>query len=112
LLLWVVLSAAGVLIVSIPDDGPRVIALSAGHGPSALDAAGIVVLLAGWVAFLAPLFRSRHRIHHAPTLALVALAGAALVAWSVATDTGDWWVLGVMVLVAVQLFAALHAIRS
>ena len=112
LLWWVVLSAVGVLVLSLPDDGPRIIALSEGHGPSALDAVGILILLVAWAAFLAPLFAARHTIHHASTLALVALAGAVLVIWSVATDTGAWWVLGVVTLVAVQLIAAFLAIRG
>jgi hypothetical protein len=111
-LLWLVLSAGGVLVLSVPDDGPRVVAFSEHHGPSALDAVGILILLAGWAAFLAPLVAARHTIHHASTLALVALAGAVLVIWSVTTDAGAWWVLGVVTLVAVQLMAAFLAIKG
>lgn len=112
LLSWVVLSAVGVLVLAVPDDGPRLVSLSEVHGPSALDAVGILILLTGWAAFLAPLLAARHRIDHAAAFALVVFAGSVLVLWSVATDTGVWWVLGVGMLVAAQLVAAFLAIRD
>jgi hypothetical protein len=43
---------------------------------------------------------------------VTAVAGAVIVVWSVATDTGSWWVLGAGVLVAVEVAAAVSAFRQ
>lgn len=95
----------------MPDEGGRVFSLSEGHGPSVLDLLGISVILIGWLAFLIPLVRSRASVWRPGWVLVAALAGGALLAWSLATDTGSWWMVGVVVLVAVQVVAALGAIR-
>jgi hypothetical protein len=106
------LSLVGVLIVLAPDEGGRVFSFSEGHGPSAQDLVGIIVILIGWLAFLIPLYGSRSMIRGPGWLMSVALAGAGLLVWSVATDAGTWWVLGVVLLVGVQVVAAVSAIRK
>ena len=100
------------LILILPDDGNRLFSLSEGHGASALDAAGIVLILVGWAAFLVPLFRGRRFIEPPWLLAALALVGLVLLVWSVSTDTGYWWVLGAAILLAVQLAAATSVIRN
>lgn len=100
------------LILVLPDDGNRLFSLSEGHGPSALDAAGIVLILVGWAAFLVPLFRGRRFIEPPWLLAALALVGLVLLVWSVSTDTGYWWILGAAILLAVQLAAAKSVIRN
>ena len=100
------------LIVLLPDDGSRLFSLSERHGPSAQDAVGILLILVGWLAFLVPLIRKRKSIQHPRLLGGLALVGAAVVSWSVATDSGSWWVFGVVLLVAVQIAAALSTSRS
>lgn len=109
---WMVLSLVGVLIVMAPDEGRRVFSFSEDHGPSAQDLVGIIVVLIGWLAFLIPLFESRAMIWRPGWLMVVALAGAGLLVWSVATDNGSWWMLGVVFLVGVQVVAAVSAIRK
>jgi drug/metabolite transporter (DMT)-like permease len=87
LIAWMVLSLVGVLIVLAPDEGRRVFSFSEDHGPSAQDLVGIIVILIGWLAFLIPLLESRVMIWRPGWLMFVALAGAGLLVWSVATDT-------------------------
>lgn len=53
--LWISLSVLGVGIIALPDDAPRVFSFSEGHGPSILDLPGVILVLAGWLAFLVPL---------------------------------------------------------
>ncbi|EAQ00078.1 hypothetical protein JNB_07904 [Janibacter sp. HTCC2649] len=98
---------AGTAIVAVPDSGPRVFALSEGHGPSVWDLVGVTILLVGWACLLVPLFRARSLIP-APCLFLgVVLLGLAVVVFSVAGDVGAWWVAGVLMAVGAQLGAAL-----
>ena len=95
LIAWMVFSVVGVLIVLAPDEGGRVFSFSEGHGPSAQDLVGVIVIMLGWLAFLIPLFGSRAMIwRRSGWFMVVALAGLGLLVWSVATDTGSWWVLG------------------
>ena len=112
LIAWMSLSLVGVLIVLAPDEGGRVFSFSEGHGPSAQDLVGFGGILIGWLAFLIPLFGSRSDIRRPGWLMFVALAGAGLLVWSVATDAGSWWMLGVVLLVGVQVVAAVSAIRN
>jgi hypothetical protein len=111
LVVWLTLSAVGTLIVVLPDEGPRLFSLSAGHGPSVIDALGVGLLLVGWLAFLIPLLRSRSEIARPGLLGTLALAGLATVTWSVVTDSGLWWVLGAVLLFVIQVVAALGVIR-
>lgn len=107
---WLVLSVAGAMIVAVPDQGARIVSFSPRHGPSAIDAIGVGVLLAGWVAFLVPLWNLRADIQGRRPMALGAVVGVGITVWSVGTDSGRWWMLGAAILVAVQLAAALSVL--
>lgn len=109
--IWLGLSLVGMLIVALPDDGSRIFSFSEDHGPSALDGIGVVVLVAGWLAFVFPFWRSRRAIGHRRLLTTATVAGLLLVFWSVATDSGSWWLLGAALSVVAQLVAAASAIR-
>lgn len=104
--MWLVLSVVGAMIVAIPDQGGRIVSFSPRHGPSAIDAVGIGVLLAGWVAFLVPLWSFRAEIQRRRLTALGGVLGAGVTVWSVSTDSGRWWMVGAALLVAVQVMAA------
>lgn len=108
---WGVLSLAGSAVVAVPDSGPPIVPFSRTHGPSLVDAVGVVLLLVGWAAFLLPLWRYRRAISHRGLLVAAVTIGAALLGWSVATDTGMWWVGGAIVLVAAQVAAGISVIR-
>jgi hypothetical protein len=109
MLVWLALSLAGAVVVALPDDGQRVFTLSETHGPSAVDLAGVILLMLGWLIFLAALWRVRHSIRSRSLIFGAAAVGAAIVAWSILTDAGWWWVLGVAILVAAQVWAAISA---
>lgn len=108
---WAGLSGLGVAVIVLPDRGPRVLSLSDGHGPSAVDLLGVLLLLAGWLWFLRELWLHRRSVRHAGVCAAVALGGLALVAWSVTGDHGSWWALGAGATVAAQVVAALSTTR-
>ena len=111
LLVWAACSAIGAVVVALPDRGPRLVSFSRAHGPSAVDAVGAAVMLAGWAVFAAALWRRRGVVRRAATGPLV-LAGFALglgvglVVASAAADYAYWWAIGAGVLVAAQLFLA------
>ena len=112
LIVWAVCSAIGGAIVALPDSGPRLVSFSQAHGPSAVDAIGIGVLLAGWVVFARAAWRRRDRVvrrgGHGLLLAVgFALGvGVGLVIASAAADYAYWWVIGGIVLLAAQLLVA------
>lgn len=76
------------------------------------DTIGLVIAMVGWLSFLLPLLRSRSDIEHPWVLGALGAVGAGVTAWSIATDTGYWWVLGTGVLAGVQVAAALSVIRT
>ncbi len=108
---WAVLSVLGALVVSLPDTGPRLFSLSPAHGPSAVDALGIVLALAGWATFLAAAWHSRDRVR-----ARVATPGFAVCAFTLGLGLGlvvasvsvyaHWWAVGVVLLGAAHLLVA------
>ena len=110
--LWLSLTAGGVVVMALPDSGPRLFSISEAHGPSALDAVGIALVLVASSMLLRRIWsgRARLRSRSAP-LAAALLAGAALTAWSILGDHGAWWVAGVALLAGVQLLAAVLAER-
>ena len=110
---WTTLSVLGMTIIVLPDAGARVFSLSARHGPSTTDAIGVLLLVAGWAQLDIAAFR-RRPAHSLPRGALVAaiVVGAlalALIAWSVLGDHGAWWIIGALLLAAIQLVAAANA---
>ncbi len=103
----------GVAVIALPDTGPRVVTFSETHGPSALDAVGVVLLLAAWVPVPVVLVRRRRLVRPAVWRAAAGatlLAGAALV-FAIRSDLPWWWVPGIA-LVAVQLALVHEALRG
>jgi hypothetical protein len=102
------LLVVGAIVVSLPDDDERLFSLSETHGPSPLDAVGIVLALAGWGVLLGALWRGRDRLARpAPLVAggVVFAIGAAILAVAIATDAGWWWLLGAALMASVQAVA-------
>lgn len=110
---WSILSALGLVIILLPDTDRRLFSLSEGHGPSLIDSMGVLVLLAGWAVLdIATWRRRRGLLVRREVLVLTATAGIAsiaLVIWSVLGDHGAWWIVGAVVLAAIQLTAATRA---
>ena len=107
LLAWVVGSAAGVLVMSLPERGDRVFSLSAAHGPSVVDLIGVGLLVAAWLPVVALLWSGRGCLRSRAGLGAGTLAAVGLgVLWvSIAGDTGREWLVGVALLVLGQLVA-------
>jgi hypothetical protein len=114
-IVWGILTATGLVVLVIPDSGPRLISLSDLHGPSLVDTLGIVALVAGWIVLDLATWRRRRLIRlRTAGLAFVAggvVAAGGLVVWSVLGDQGSWWIVGAVVLSVIQLAAALRASR-
>ena len=116
--IWAALNVAGAALIALPDSDNRVISFSGTHGPAAVDLAGSLLLLAGWLVLDAWIWHGRHGLERLGIRRLLrlfvapAMAGAALTVWSISTDSGWWWLLGAVLMGAVQLAAALVAGRN
>jgi hypothetical protein len=113
--LGLALLIAGAVVVALPDDDERLFSFSETHGPSRLDAVGIVLLLAGWGVLLGVLWRGRDRLLRRGWLivgGLVFAIGAGVLAGAIATDAGWWWLLGAALMASVQAVAVAAAARG
>lgn len=105
LALWAIGTAIGTALIALPDSDARVVSLSPGHGPSALDSVGIAIAVAAWLP-IPILLCSRPR----PFRGSGALAAASFVVIAVALlvvtighDLGWTWIVPVALLLGVQL---------
>lgn len=112
LIAWLAASGLGSAILALPEEGPRVFSISDTHGPSLLDLGGILIIVVVWGVFAVELVRARRFVPLKWPLLVIFTVGAGLTGWSVATDSGQWWVLGVVLLVLVQIGAAAGALRT
>ena len=118
LLVWLVGSAAGVVLLALPDQGPRLVAFSRAHGLTALDALGAALLIGGWLPAAAHAWRRREELRRrAPQRAVAAAPFACglrsgLVIASAASDFAGWWAVGAALLVLVQAAAFVVLARS
>lgn len=113
MLVWAVLSVVGVIVVAVPDESARIFTLSETHGPSMPDLIGVVLLLLGWAVFLFALWRVRWAVRLPPQpTALAAVVATGVLAWSVLTDSGMWWLMAAGVLLGIQIWAGLAAVTG
>jgi len=96
---WAAATLVGAVLMALPDNNDRVLTFTEDHGPALVDTVGMLLVVAGFAAYVAALVLARRRVRRADALvALVGyLGGTALTAWSVSTDTGWWWALGLAV---------------
>jgi hypothetical protein len=110
---WALLSTSGVALIVVPDTSPRIFSLSETHGPSLVDALGIVLLVSGWTILDLATWRRRGRLGLGSgvfaLVGVIAAVAAGLVVWSVLGDHGAWWMAGAVILAAIQLLAAARA---
>ncbi len=117
LVLAVALVVVGSVIVALPDSDRRLVSLSEEHGPSALDAVGIAVLLVGWLVAARELWARRRAVlrqagRRGTVVASFATGlGSGLLVASVFGDFAWWWAIGAAILAAVQI-AAFLTLRS
>jgi hypothetical protein len=110
---WLLGSTVGVVLLAAPDDGPRLVGLSATHGLSAVDMAGLVVLVVSWLPVAALIWTRRRLLYgrRARAAAILAGSGAVLLALTVGFDLGSAWLVAVSMLVAGQILA-LHLLYA
>jgi hypothetical protein len=80
-----------------------------GTGRRWVDGVGVLLLLARWATLDIATLRRRGRLASPGALtftAIAALGGVGVIAWSVLSDHGSWWIVGAGVLAAIQLTAA------
>jgi hypothetical protein len=113
--LGLALVVAGAVVIALPDDDERLFSFSETHGPSRLDAFGIVLVLAGWVFLLRVVWNGRARlVRRGPLVAggVVFAVGAAILAVAIAADAGWWWLVGAALMASVQAVAFAVAARG
>jgi hypothetical protein len=110
---WLLGSAVGVALLASPDDGPPIVGLSATHGLSAVDMAGVVILVVSWLPVVALIWTRRRLLYgsRARAAAILAGSGAVLLALTVGFDLGSSWLVAVGMLVAAQILA-LHLLYA
>jgi hypothetical protein len=102
---WAAGSLLGLVVLALPDTGPRVFSLSPGHGPSALDLGGVVLLVAAWLP-VPVLLCSRPRPFRGAAARVAAglvVVGVLTLAVTIRGDLGAWWLVPVALLVGVQV---------
>ena len=108
---WCALVVGGTVLLALPDNDVRVFTISRTHGPAALDTVGTVFVLVAWVVLLRGVWIRRSRLpRNAAWWAAIGVSlvgGLALVAWSVLSDQGRWWLLGIAFAGGAQVLTAL-----
>jgi uncharacterized membrane protein YidH (DUF202 family) len=108
IIFMLILVAAGVMIVALPDNGKRLFSLSRDHGPSLQDAIGLILVFIGYGWFLkqawnrrAKILQYRNRLSFKLVLPIIPI-GIALTIIPVLNDYSYWWVCGAMILLILQ----------
>jgi len=62
--LWIILFliATGIVVVSLPDDGPRMASFNKDHGPSRIDLIGVTMIVAGWLLIVWRIIMKRKEV--------------------------------------------------
>ena len=99
----------GFIIVALPDSDERLFSLSEDHGPSLLDAIGLVVLITSYLLLVREAWKNREKVRpfSRSTPFYVGLflggLGLGLIIASVGNDYEGWWIWGIVLLNMVQL---------
>ena len=108
IMLMLILIAAGIVIVALPDSGRRIFSISRAHGPSLQDAMGLVLVFIGYTWFLIQAWKQREKILQYKNrlsfklIASLMIVGITLIIVSVINDYGYWWLCGAVILIVLQ----------
>ncbi len=107
LTVWAIGSAAWAGIIALPDSDDRVVSFSQTHGPSLIDLAGVLLLLAAWAPIAAVLWSRRGALTGpgAWISAVLLLVGAGLLVMTIGADLGPMYLVAIVVLLVAQLVA-------
>ena len=114
---WMAASAAGAVLLALPDEGDRLVTFSEAHGLTLLDGVAVGVLVAGWLPAAAAGWRREELVENvgrstARGAVFMAGVGAGLVVASAFADFAGWWAVGALLLASIQLGALLALDRS
>lgn len=91
---WLGATAIGVALVALLPENwlgeGRLFSLSAAHGPTPSDAVGLVIILAGWAAWLRALWVRRRLMRPPGAAALLALASALAIVGCLVAVAAGW----------------------
>jgi uncharacterized membrane protein YidH (DUF202 family) len=103
-----ILIAAGIVIVALPDSGQRLFSISRDHGPSLQDALGLILVFIGYGWFLKQAWTRKEKILQYKDrlsfrlIPFLLVIGIALIIVSVINDYGYWRVCGAAILAILQ----------
>jgi len=109
--------AIGVVIVALPDSGPRVFSISELHGPSLIDVLGLVMVMIPWTYSIIYALLKWRRVLFVlgrPLAALslaAAFTGLVVTTISVSRDGPYWW-MGALIAFAGQFAWIVAAFRK
>lgn len=103
------LIALGFIIVALPDSGPRLFSMSTDHGPSLQDTIGLAIGLISYIYLVVIAWKRKDRLNKylnskifRSGLFLFGL-GLGLVIASVFRDNPNWWLLGGLIMLIIQV---------
>ncbi len=114
--IWLAATLTGIAVIALPDDDHRLFSISDTHGPSAVDAVGVAILLGGWLLLtVATVVRWQILMSVNPVwlwLGVIAyVLGLVILVPTVLLDLGAWWIAGAALMALVQIAAALAVSR-
>jgi hypothetical protein len=116
-LLALLIIVTGTVIVFLPDSDYRLFSLSTAHGPSALDAFGLVLILVPYIYLVCRAWQKRSALAKWSNRALFKTGlfffglGAGLVIASVTGDFQNWWVVGAAMMTVIQIPIFIKTLR-
>jgi len=61
----------GIVLVMLPDSGPRIIKFNENHGPSVSDLVGLTLIIIVWIYFVSQGFKNRRQVSRRVIIAIV-----------------------------------------
>ncbi len=117
-LLLLLSMVVGLVIVALPDSDARLFSISEAHGPSPMDAVGLLITLISYATLVFTVWQRRAKLAvYVQTKAFKAGLflfglGSGLIIASVANDFGHWWILGATLLLVFQVPIFFRALRG
>jgi len=105
----------GLIIVALPDSGPRLFSFGKDHGPSLQDVVGLLLILTGYIWLLVIAWKRKEKvmIHRGSPVYRAGIflsgIGYGLILASVISDFKYWWIVGIILLVIIH-FAVLYIV--
>jgi len=117
---WVVLLLliSGIVIVLLPDSDNRLFSFNRDHGPSLQDTIGLSLIIVGWIWIVFRIIRNRIQlvvrlgIFKLRLMALIILAGGALIAAGILSELNNLLWTGIALSAFAYVFLMIPAFRK